>query len=305
MYDVTKPYKDAIVDMIEATWETPYLSAKRMGGYCVFQKKFDYPEIDHTDGIGTKGVQHWRFKTLDSAVADAFAMNINDLATIGAKPYKIQNHIILPEDDHEAIKEIIGAMSILCKQWNIAVTGGETSIHNNIVGMDISMTMSGFIEKPRTNRFRPGDCLIGLPSNGLHSNGFSMAMKYLSASNSLTLPTRIYHDKIMELMNKHEISNAIHIAGGGLTRMRQKDVDVIISQFKVPSVFTNIYNLCGIDEMMYKTFNCGVGFVISTDKCTAKEILKDTHFIDLGVVVDGRGRVEVDSSFSKKKINIC
>lgn len=100
-------------------------------------------------------------------------MNLNDLELVRAIPYKLQNHIIIPKDDKEAILEIIEAIVGECKQRNIAITGGETSIHDNTDGLDISMTVSGFIKDYKPNKFEIGNILIGIKSNGLHSSGFT------------------------------------------------------------------------------------------------------------------------------------
>ena len=129
MYNPTKPYKKKISEFIKQTWETPYISVSE-GAYPVIKKKFSYPEIDHTDGIGTKGIYHWQEGTFKNAVIDALAMNLNDLAVVRAMPYKLQNHIMVPEED-ERILEIIKTLVEECKKRNIAITGGENSFHNN------------------------------------------------------------------------------------------------------------------------------------------------------------------------------
>lgn len=79
MYDPTKPYKKQILELIKQTWETPYVSVKG-DIYPIIERKFSYPEVDHTDGIGTKGVYHWQQRTFGNAALDALAMNLNDLA---------------------------------------------------------------------------------------------------------------------------------------------------------------------------------------------------------------------------------
>src|SRR3989344_7000443 len=130
MYDATKPYKRQLRQLIQSTWLTPYIEVKD-GLYATFQKKFSYPEVDHTDGLGTKGYYHWQRRTWAAAVQDALAMNLNDLLLVGAVPYKLQNHLTLPDDDHKTILEIIGCLAQECGQRQIAMTGGGTSIHNN------------------------------------------------------------------------------------------------------------------------------------------------------------------------------
>ena len=151
MYDPTKPYKKQIFELIEKTWDNPYISVKK-DVYSIIRKNFDLPEIDHSDGIGSKGVYHWERRTFRNAVLDTLAMNLNDLALMRAVPYKLQNHIIIPEDDKKAILEIVSSLSEICQERKIAITGGETSIHNNINGMDIGMTVSGVLPTEKPNQ---------------------------------------------------------------------------------------------------------------------------------------------------------
>src|SRR5207302_1466113 len=109
-------------------------------------------------------VYHWQWRTFRNAVLDALAMNLNDLAMCGAEAVKLQNHIFLPEDDKIAINQIITALVQECLNYRIAITGGETSIHNNINGMDISMTVTGIIKEQKKGKYVAGDTLVGLPS---------------------------------------------------------------------------------------------------------------------------------------------
>jgi len=198
MYNPTKPYKYRILQLIESTWNSPYVEVKR-GLYPIIRKKFSFPEIQHTDGIGTKGFYHWRKRTFKNAVLDALAMNLNDLAMVGATPYALQNHIVLPKDDHTAILEIVRELAKECRKRKIAMTGGETSIHSDMPGMDISITVSGLIKSIRKNQCEVGDTLIGIKSNGLHSNGITKVREVFGKEykKEFTHPTIIYLDEIL------------------------------------------------------------------------------------------------------------
>lgn len=318
-YDPTKPYKERILKAIEATWKTPYVSVTQGG-----EKEFRYDPypivehhfggnnlfIDHTDGIGTKGVHHWRARTFKHAVADALAMNLNDIAQVRGTPFKLQNHIILQHDDHEAIIEIVGEMAKLCKSYNIAITGGETSIQNNIMGMDISMTVSSFLSLPCRRETKVGDWLLGVYSSGLHSNGFTLATELLPDNwlESLTYPTINYYNLIDSLWKKYKISGAWHIAGGGFTRLKTPGIDmrICVPYPGIPAIFHELYKATGKnDEVMYKTFNCGVGFVISAEPDVAREIIKsydDPPIRHIGAVSEGDGRIKIVSSFGGKEL---
>ena len=311
MYDPTKPYKHKVLKVIENTWNTPYVKVER-GLYPIIKKKFSSPEIQHTDGIGTKGFYHWQRRTFRNAVLDALAMNLNDLAMIGAVPYALQNHIVLPKDDHEAISEIVRTLVKECRKRRIAITGGETSIHSDIKGMDISITISGFVKSIQQNHCKVGDVLIGLRSNGLHSNGMTEVRKIFGKQyrKEFTEPTVIYLGEILLLLSRYKINGMMHITGGAFTKL--KDIlgraDVVIFHPKklLPQqIFQEIYNKGLSNKTMYSTFNCGIGFVLSVPRQEAIQIvssLKNAGII--GEVIRGNGSVRIKSAFDGKSVKL-
>src|SRR3989344_1673536 len=206
MYNPIKPYKHQILKSIESTWNTPYIKVRR-GVYPLIEKKFSFPEVDHTDGIGTKGFYHWKARTLHAAVIDALAMNLNDLAMVRAVPYKMSNHITVPIED-KRVFEIIKAMVSECRKRKIAIVGGENSFHYNTEGVDISMTVSGFVKKAQPNVCKVGDILIGLKSSGLHSNGFTKVRDIFGSTyrKEFSIPTRIYLDEILSVLSVCKIN---------------------------------------------------------------------------------------------------
>ena len=131
MYKPSKPYKQKIIDEIRKTWNSPYLKVS-FNTYPIFTSKISYPEVDHTDGIGTKGFYHWQRGTFRAAAIDALAMNLNDLAIVRALPYKLSNHITVPAEDRRVL-QIVQAIAKESKRHKIAVVGGENSFHNNIL----------------------------------------------------------------------------------------------------------------------------------------------------------------------------
>lgn len=308
MYDPTKPYKENILELIQQTWETPYVSVKG-DVYPIVEKKFPYPEVDHTDGIGTKGVYHWQQRTFRNAALDALAMNLNDLALLRAKPYKLQNHILIPEDDQETILEIIETLVEECKKRDIAITGGETSIHNNINGLDISITISGFIKNYKPNRFEIGDILIGLKSNGLHSNGFTKVREVFGEEYrpEFVAPTSIYLDIILSLDERFNIHGMMHITGGAYTKLKDllHNVNATLKRdhkLQPQQIFSQLYERGISDEEMYKTFNCGIGFILSVSPQDADKIVSKLDADIIGEVSPGTGKVRIESVFSDKTI---
>jgi len=311
MYNPTKPYKSKIIKLIKKTWDTPYVSIKNG----IIKKKFSHPEVNHTDGIGTKGIYHWRKKSFKNAVIDALAMNLNDLAVMRATPYAVIDHLFLPKDDNKIILEIIRNLSKECRKRNIAISGGETAIHNNLDGLEISIAMLGFVEKPKPNQLKINDVLIGIESSGLHSNGFTKVREIFQKEyrSEFIKPTNIYLDTILKIDSRYEIHGLMHITGGGFTKLKEilcQNSDVIITnnhKIDPQNIFKVIYKRGVRDEQMYKTFNCGIGFVLSVEEKNAnkilKEINKDGFKADIiGRVVKGNGRIKIQSKFSNREI---
>jgi len=308
MYNPTKPYKNKILDLIRKTWKTPYVSIKD-NIYPIVRKGFNRLEIDHTDGIGTKGIYHWRKRTFKNAVLDALAMNLNDLAMARVVPYKLQNHIIIPTDDYGAILKILEHLSKECMKRKIAITGGETSIHDNTKGMDISITVSGFFpSKSKSNQFKTGDILIGIKSNGLHSNGFTKVREAFGSKfrPEFTVPTRIHLDQVLELDKKIKMNGLMHITGGAFTKLKQilpKNCDIIINRghkLKPQKIFFELYKKGVSDEEMYKTFNCGIGFVFSVPPGQSEKMPLQKNMAVIGQVITGKNKISVESMFSNK-----
>lgn len=310
MYKPSKPYKQKIIDEIQKTWNTPYVKVI-FNTYPIFRKKFNFEEVDHTDGIGTKGFYHWEKGTLKVAVIDALAMNLNDMAIVRATPYKLSNHITLPIEDKRVFK-IVQELTRECIKRKIAIVGGENSFHDNMEGLDISMTISGFVKKTETNKFRTGDILIGLKSSGLHSNGFTKVRKLFGKEMrpEFTVPTRIYINEILSLILKCKVHGLMHITGGAFSKL--KDIlgknDAIIfhpPKLKPQKIFYDIYKRGVSNNDMYRTFNCGIGFIISVPKNEVKKALSHLkNSAVIGEVVRGSGNVEMKSAFDGKMLKI-
>ncbi len=311
MYNPTKPYKHQILKLIESTWNTPYVKVES-GLYPVVTKKFSLPEIQHTDGIGTKGLYHWKHRTFRNAVVDALAMNLNDLAMAGALPYAIQNHIVLPKDDHKAILDIVKALAAECRERKIAMTGGEISIHSDAKGMDISITVSGVLPRKLKNQCKVGDVLVGLASSGLHSNGITKVREVFGNRyrKELIEPTRIYLDEILTIFNKCKINGMMHITGGAFTKL--KDIlgkaDAIIThpqKLQPQKIFHEMFARGLSNKTMYSTFNCGIGFILSVPRKEVKKILAHLqNSAIIGKVVRGSGKVRITSAFDQKIVKL-
>ncbi|HUO55856.1 MAG TPA: AIR synthase-related protein [Candidatus Paceibacterota bacterium] len=308
MYNPIKPYKHEILRLIESTWRTPYITVSR-AVYPTFTTHIRGKEIDHTDGIGTKGFYHWKTGTFHAAAIDALAMNLNDLALVRAVPYKLSNHITVPLEDERVLK-IVRAITDICKAHKIAIVGGENSFHNNADGLDISMTVSGFVQDLKPNKMRTGDVLIGFKSNGLHSNGFSKVRKVFGNKmrKEFTQPTAIYLDTILKISERCDVHGMMHITGGAFAKL--KDVlggnDAVIQvpkSLKPQKIFYDLYDHHLPNRAMYTTFNCGIGFIVS---CSEKDAKKICEFVPdaavIGEVKKGSGKIAILSSFDGKTV---
>lgn len=293
MYDTTKPYTDRILELVQ--------SCKR-----------DIPAS--TDGIGTKGIYHWQQRTFRNAVLDALAMNLNDMAVLRAKAIGLHDHIMIPEDDDEAIYEIVRNLVEECKKRNIFLDSGETAIHNNIEGLEISVSIYGeYVGKRRKNKFYEGDSLIGIKSNGLHSNGFTKVREVFGEEywEEFTRPTSIYYDVVIDLINQFDINGMVHVTGGAYTKLKPllNNTDVMINNKHklIPhEIFRELYERGVSDKEMYRTFNCGIGFVLSVKNGLEGIVsrLNDSGFDaeQIGIVVPGTRKVKIESKFSQEEI---
>lgn len=312
MYNTTKPYTKKVLSLIRKTWDND-LCKVRDGIYPVIEMKHNLPMIDHTDGIGTKGHYHWQSQNFKAAAIDAFAMNFNDLVMAGATPVKLQNHIFLPEENDNAVYQIVETLMWLCKKHNMVMTGGETSIHMNMNGMDISITMSGIARSEesssplpdRDNKYHLGDVLVGVPSAGLHSNGFTLVHNKLGGFRAEYVePTRIYTEVIDVY---HQVRTLNHITGGAFTKLKpylSKDVDAELRfEEKPPQIFKDLFDAGVKSKEMYQTFNCGYGFVLGVPDENLSNVLKVTNGKIIGYVAKGTGNVYIQSAFDGKVLS--
>ncbi|MEK6760352.1 MAG: AIR synthase-related protein [Nanoarchaeota archaeon] len=296
MYDSTKPYKEEILRLVRKTQKPNYLPHSS------------------TDGIGTKGLYHWQERTFAYAVLDSLAMNLNDLAVMRAKPVELHDHIILPREDNDAICEIVGTLVSECQKRNITIDSGETSIHENFPGLEISMTINGKISQNKPNKFFQGDYLIGIESSGLHSNGFTKIRELFGneSRREFVEPTLIYSDSLFKIMENFDIHGMAHITGGAYTRLKDflgnSDIEICRHGLKPQKIYEEIKRKGKLtDEEMYRTFNCGVGFILSVPKHSIEKIASELSHNEfksdlIGRVTGGDGKIKIDSAFSGKQI---
>ena len=285
--------------------------------------------VASTDGVGTKLKIAIMAEKLDTIGIDLVAMNVNDLVTCGAEPLFFLDYFatskLNPRDGVEIVKGVVKG----CKEAGCVLLGGETAEMPGFYkkgDFDLAGFALGIVEKDRQidgSSVRPGDMVIGLSSDGLHSNGYSLARKILfekkrfklkdrisplkkTIGDELLKPTRIYVKTILSLKNNFDIHAIAHITGGGLVenipRVIPKNCQVVIDPtlWELPPVFylIKLYSGIGKDEM-FRTFNCGIGMALVVSKNDADKIvgrlnkLKEKAMIIGEVVRRKRGKPAV------------
>ncbi|MGI5824899.1 MAG: phosphoribosylformylglycinamidine cyclo-ligase [Bacillota bacterium] len=313
-------YKDAGVDIdagnlavqkmkgfVKSTYRPEVLTdlGSFAGLFALNVQKYKEPVlISGTDGVGTKLRVAQILDKHDTIGIDAVAMCVNDILVQGAEPLFFLDYIAVGKLDPDKVADIVKGVADGCKQSRCSLIGGETAEMPGFYGedeYDIAGFAVGVADKSKIitgEKVKAGDVLIGLPSTGLHSNGFSLARKVLlegelkaddyleelgcTVAEAMLVPTRLYVKDILPLLEKVDIHGMCHITGGGLIenlpRVYGDDVAVEIdtAAWKTPAIFEVMQKQGGIaDEEMYRVFNMGVGFVIMVDAADADKVLAE------------------------------
>jgi phosphoribosylformylglycinamidine cyclo-ligase len=248
--------------------------------------------LSSADGVGTKLAVAKTLERHDTIGIDLVAMNVNDLITAGAQPLFFLDYLGVGNLASIDAAAIISGIAEGCRQSKMSLVGGETAEMPGFYkdgDYDLAGFCVGVAEKRNLvdgKSVRPNDVLIGLPSDGLHSNGYSLARKALNASSRRVLnssppeldgtigdelmkPTRIYVRPVLAALKEFRVKAMAHITGGGLpgnvVRMLPKGMGAVINRGALPElpIFDLIRQRGDISRSeMDKTFNCGVGFVM-------------------------------------------
>ena len=246
-----------------------------------------------TDGVGSKVLIANAISKWDTVGIDCIAMNVNDLYAIGAEPIAFVDYLAVEKVDPERAAQIAVGLARGAEISNMSIVGGETaSLPEIIRGFDLAGTAIGIVDKDKVvtgEKIRKGDVLVGVPSSGLHSNGYTLARRIIAESKytyfdampggerkigeELLTPTRIYPE-IVELVKKCDVHGLAHITGSGLLKLRRiSGLGFEITDPLEPQpVFRFLQEQGGVDdEEMYRTFNMGMGFLVVLDESEAKE----------------------------------
>jgi phosphoribosylformylglycinamidine cyclo-ligase len=270
-----------------------------------------------TDGVGTKMVVAEQLGRFDTVGIDCVAMNVNDLVCVGAEPIALLDFILCREANVEVCDQLGAGLRRGAELAGVEIPGGEIAQVGDIVsGWELSASAIGLVQLDAIltgERVEPGDALIGLPSSGLHSNGYTLARRVLEdvplddgrlgrpLGEVLLEPTEIYVRAAVELLRSEvDVRGLAHITGDGLNNLLRLSRQVgyeIDSPLPVPPVFELIQDLGRVpDDEMHEVFNMGLGFVCvvaAGDAERAIELLGRHHpgTAAIGRVTDDAGRV--------------
>lgn len=233
------------------------------------------------DGVGTKMLVADAFKDWTSVGIDCIAMNVNDLYVMNLEPVAFVDYIATSELSPDQMRQIGRGLNEGARLANMSILGGETATLKGLVtGLDLAGACLGIQEKDKVitgAAIVPGDCIVGIPSSGIHSNGLTLARKVVEEHGSYDLhlpsgetlgealmrPTRIYAE-ILQACKETTIHGMCHITGGGLLNLKRLGSFGYAIETPLPAhdIFTWIAQAGGISEKeMYRTFNMGMGYV--------------------------------------------
>ena len=254
-----------------------------------------------TDGVGTKLLLADRLERWDTVGIDCVAMNVNDLICVGAEPLAMLDYIAVPAADPDVLRELGRGLRRGAELAGVEIPGGELAQIGEIVrGLDLVGACFGVVALDAVitgTRIEPGDAVIGLPSSGLHSNGFTLARSALAElpmhderlgaplGDILLEPTEVYVRPVLELVSSPvDVRGLAHITSGGLGNLLRLDAEVgyeIDDPLPVPPVFELIREQASAsDDELHEVFNMGCGFccvVPEHDSDAALELLRAHH----------------------------
>ncbi|MGC1878532.1 MAG: phosphoribosylformylglycinamidine cyclo-ligase [Rhabdochlamydiaceae bacterium] len=303
-----------------AQWIQKLKSASSsIGGFGGLYPLGDDYLVASADGVGTKLKLAFAMDRHETVGIDLVAMNVNDILTCGAKPLFFLDYIATSSLDLEQMEKVVAGILQGCSEAGCLLLGGETAQMPDFYKAgeyDLAGFAVGIVkQKDRIDgrHVRAGDLLVGLPSSGPHSNGFSLIRKIVGEDPNelhksidgsgktlgelLLTPTRIYVKQVHELLSRYPIKAMAHITGGAfwknIPRMLPAGLSAALfnNSWPVPYIFHYLQEKGGIaEEEMLRIFNRGIGFVLVLSPASAKELCNQEkdHFI-IGEVIEGTG----------------
>ena len=273
------------------------------GGLVEISKKFKEPVlVSGTDGVGTKLKLAFELNRHDTVGIDLVAMSVNDILVQGAEPLFFLDYFACGKLDVPSATDVIKGVAFGCEQSGCALIGGETA---EMPGMypegeyDLAGFAVGVVEKSKIitgEHIKPGDIVLGMASNGAHSNGYSLVRKIIERSkpdlnakfdgdrtlaDCIMAPTRLYVKPLLNLIQSITIKGMAHITGGGITenvpRVLPANVvaDIDSKTWQMPKLFEWLREGGNVEaQEMFRTFNCGIGMVVIVAAADADAAIK-------------------------------
>ena len=318
---------DALVErikpLVRKTFRKEVLGG--LGGFgALFAMPKGYEEpvlVSGTDGVGTKLKVAFATGRHDTIGIDLVAMCVNDIVVSGAEPLFFLDYFASGKLSVDVGVAIVGGIAEGCTQAGCALVGGETA---ELPGMypdgeyDLAGFAVGVVEKSEIldgRRVRVGDVVLGLPSSGLHSNGYSLARRVLLEKAGLSLadvgealltPTRIYVKAVRAAIATGAVHACAHITGGGLVENPPRvlrdglGMRLVEASWPVPAIFARIAELGPVERSeMRRTFNCGLGMLLVVDRARAADVIAALTALgepvfEVGEIIAGAGEPVVE-----------
>ncbi len=272
------------------------------GLFNLFSYRYEEPIlVSGTDGVGTKLLLAIEYDAIDTIGIDLVAMCVNDIITTGADPLFFLDYIAVGKNSPTEIERIVSGIAAGCRVGRLSLIGGETaempemypSGHFDLAGFAV-----GAVERRACitgEAVSADDVIIGIPSSGIHSNGYSLVRKILRESkldvmqtfnegtllDALLEPTRIYVDVIDAVKRDFTIEAMAHITGGGFTENLPRmisnpslGIELDMRGREIPRIFEILMQAGGLDiDEMSGIFNMGIGFVVVVDRDSSEEVV--------------------------------
>ena len=268
------------------------------GSISKIPKAFKNPSIVAcTDGVGTKIEIANEIRKYDTIGIDLVAMSVNDLIVQGAKPLIFLDYISINKVEPKKLREILKGIVKGCNISQCELVGGETAEMPgtyekgkfDIAGFAVGLVNEKNILKKR--KLKKNDLILGIPSNGVHSNGYSLIRHIIKKrkinlnknnflKNELIRPTKIYVKEILKLINANLINGCAHITGGGIVDNIKRIIpntlsaEIDLNKIKTKKIFSWLKKSGVDDNEMLKTFNCGIGFCIIINPKNLNKVIK-------------------------------
>ena len=281
--------------------------------------------VSGTDGVGTKQRIAQLMDRHSTVGIDCVAMCVNDIICCGAKPLFFLDYIAIGKNIPEKVVSLVSGVSEGCVRAGCALIGGETAEHPGTMkpdDYDLAGFAVGVVDRDKIldkNKMQPGDVVIGLPSSGLHSNGYSLVRKVFDVENAdlgqyygelgcelgeeLLRPTKIYVRPVLAVVEAADVRGISHITGGGFYENIPRCIpDGLCAKIekktlRIPPIFPLLSRMGGISERdMFNTFNMGTGMVLVAARDSADKALAALHSLGqeagvIGEIVSGEEKV--------------